>query len=50
MSQKNKIILILAQLEVNKILNNRPVFDLNPSEKILLTAYLTTMKNIYKGE
>jgi len=46
-SEKRKIILILAQVEVAKILKNKKIKDLTKSEKILATAYLTTMKNVY---
>lgn len=47
MSKKNRIILILAQVEINKILKNKKINELSNSDRILVTAYLTTMKNVY---
>lgn len=49
MSHKNQIILILAQVEVNKILSQKTLSELTFGEKAHLVATLEIMRDVYKA-
>ena len=50
MSIKNQTMLIVAQKKINDVLRNKKIPDLSKADRIVVTTYLTVMKDIYNGK